>query len=189
MFGKALSEAFMSVTVVSQNPLKSAKIRFIGRLFLFSEVIAQLALLLMLSARQPVLSTLVLIPLLLVAFACGYCLLRQQALLSGMLRGFLLSAVGMLLLVVAFHAPHNAYWVMAGIMISGLGQGMVGRAVSGQERRYLALLLLTGAVLAVAFCLIVTSQFSGLKGVSYAFALLLDLSLLGAVTTKITAAE
>lgn len=178
----------MSVTVVSENPLKSAKIRFIGRLFLFSEVIAQLALLLMLSLRQPGLSTLTLIPLLLVAFPCGYCLLRHQALLSGMLRGFLLIAVGMLLLVVAFHAPHNAYWVMAGIMISGLGQGMVGRAVSGQERRYRALLLLSG-VLTVAVCLIVTSQFSGLSGFSYAFALLLDLSLLGAITTKITAAE
>ncbi|WP_288874537.1 hypothetical protein [uncultured Kosakonia sp.] len=189
MFGKALSEAFMSVTVVSENPLKSAKIRFIGRLFLFSEVIAQLALLLMLSARQPGLSTLTLIPLLLVAFTCGYCLLRHRALLSGMLRGFLTSTIGMLLLVVAFHAPHNAYWVMAGIMISGLGQGMVGRAVSGQERRYRALLLFSGAVLAVAFCLIVTSQFSGLKGFSCAFALLLDLSLSGAVITKITAAE
>lgn len=177
----------MSVTVVSENPLKSAKIRFIGRLFIFSELIAQLALLLMLSARQPGLSTLALLPLLLLAFTCGYRFLRHQV--SGMLRGFLISAVGMLLLVVAFHAPHNAYWVMAGIMISGLGQGMVGRAVSGQERRYRALLLLSGAVLTVAVSLIVTSQFSGLSGFSYAFALLLDLSLLGAVITKITAAE
>lgn len=182
-------------------PAEQARIH--AGILLCSGMAAQGVLLLKLTAWGNLLISIALLALLAIAFAAGayvaqWPAIQRQNRLPRLRQGFLISAAGLLLLLAASRDLPHWLPMLAGILLSGLGQGMVGNAVmkggkkawhTGYTPGLMAILLSTGVVLAVTAALLLQTRFAGTAGFPYAFGLLLDLSLLGALYVRIIESE
>jgi hypothetical protein len=169
-------------------------------ILLVSGLVAQVALLLKLYALENPLQLIALLASLGVAFVLAVFLMQLKVLqsksrLSLVRHGFVISAVGTLLLILVLHGLPNNLQLFSAMAISGLGQGMVYSAAirrgtnnDGHVLRRRALLI-AGSILALAAVLLIQSSFSGLTGFPYAFALLIDLSLLAALYVRVVELE
>lgn len=172
-------------------------------ILLCSGLAAEGVLLLKLSAWGNLLISIGLLALLVIAFTTGaylaqWPLIQRQNTLTRLRQGFLISAAGLLLLLAASRDLSHWLPLLAGILLSGVGQGMVGNAVmKGRKKKWssgytpglMATLLITGVVLAVTAVLLLQTRFAGTAGFPYGFGLLLDLSLLGALYVRIIESE
>lgn len=188
------------MATLSATALPTEKVRFSVGLFLFSGLLAQIVLLLQFSLQQSLPAAFALAGVLAIAFAGGYIGSRWEAFLptahlTRIRLGFLISAAGLLCLILAFRGMYSWHSLMPGVIVSGLGQGIVSRAIAGKRNgnavsarfaKSRAGVMTTVALLSSGICLAIPLQFAGLSGFPYAFALLLDLSLLGALYIKIT---
>ncbi|PWW11660.1 hypothetical protein [Mangrovibacter plantisponsor] len=190
------------MTALPVSPSVAENTRFTATALLYSGLAAQIALLLMLSVQESITDAITLVLLLVIAFTGGYLgsrwpVFRQQNWLNRLYYGFLVSAAGMLFLVMALQGAYNWFPLVPGVAISGLGQGIVAMAAANTNRSHpvtmrplsRTLWKVAGALLSIVVCLHIQGQFSGITGFPYAFALLLDLALLGALYVRITRAE
>jgi hypothetical protein len=170
-------------------------------ILLVSGLVAQVALLLKLYALENPLQLIALLACFSIAFVLAVFLMQLKVFqsknrLSLVRHGFVVSAVGTLLLILVLHGlPKNDLQLLSAIAISGLGQGMVYSAAirrgTNNDDHVLRrrALLIAGSILAVAAVLLIQSSFSGLTGFPYAFALLIDLSLLAALYVRVVELE
>lgn len=169
-------------------------------ILLVSGLVAQVALLLKLYALENPLQLIALLASLGIAFVLAVFLMQLKVFqnknrLSLVRHGFVVSAVGTLLLILVLHGLPNDLQLFSAMAISGLGQGMVYSAAirRGTNNDGHALrrrtLLIAGSILAVAAVLLIQSSFSGIAGFPYAFALLIDLSLLAALYARVVELE
>lgn len=187
----------MNSLTPSSSPSES--MRFTAGLFLYSGLFAQLALLLEFSAQRNVVTLFALVTCLTGGIAGGWLAARwkiimQKTWCTRIWLGFLIHAAGMLLVIIASRdVQHASLWI-AGVIASGWGQGVVFRAVKGKRRmgtgavgstRYRAGLRLSMMIVLAGICLLIPLRFVGMTGFPYAFALLFDVSLLGALYAKI----
>jgi hypothetical protein len=168
-------------------------------ILLFSGLVAQVALLLKLYALESPLLMVALLACFIIAFVLAVFLMqlkvfKSKSRLSLVRQGFVISAMGTLLLL-ALHGLPNGLPLFSAMAISGGGQGMVYSAAirpsnnkDGHVLRRRALLL-AGSLLAVVAVLLIQSSFTGITGFSYAFALLIDLSLLAALYVRVVELE
>ena len=186
------------MTVLPKISAQEETIRFTASLFSYSGLVAQIVLLQQFSTYKIAHAEFILPIFLSVAFLCGYSGIRWE-ILSGknkllrIYQGFLINALGLLFLVLASHDVYNGLLFFSGVIISGLGSGVVCIATMNRNKNkpsssclYKFILLSAGTVLSVAVCLIVRANFTVMTGFPYAFSLLFDLSLLGAIYVKIT---
>ncbi|KFB88254.1 hypothetical protein CR62_06080 [Serratia grimesii] len=169
-------------------------------ILLFSGLVAQVALLLKLYALENPLLMVALLACFIIAFVLAVFLMqlkvfKSKSRLSLVRQGFVISAIGTLLLLLALHGLPNGLPLFSAMAISGVGQGMVyssairpGNNKDGHVLRRRALLL-AGSLLAVVAVLLIQSSFTGITGFSYAFALLIDLSLLAALYVRVVELE
>ncbi|MFJ7498283.1 hypothetical protein ACIQ2O_00850 [Serratia grimesii] len=169
-------------------------------ILLFSGLVAQVALLLKLYALESPLLMVALLACFIIAFVLAVFLMqlkvfKSKSRLSLVRQGFVISAMGTLLLLLALHGLPNGLPLFSAMAISGVGQGMVysaairpGNNKDGHVLRRRALLL-AGSLLAVVAVLLIQSSFTGITGFSYAFALLIDLSLLAALYVRVVELE
>ncbi|MGO3570049.1 MAG: hypothetical protein ACTIOQ_19685 [Serratia grimesii] len=171
-------------------------------ILLFSGLVAQFALLLKLYALENPLLMVALLACFIIAFVLAVFLMqlkvfKSKSRLSLVRQGFVISAIGTLLLLLALHGLPNGLPLFSAMAISGVGQGMVYSAAirpgnnnnkDGHVLRRRALLL-AGSLLAVVAVLLIQSSFTGITGFSYAFALLIDLSLLAALYVRVVELE
>ncbi|CAI2786185.1 Uncharacterised protein [Serratia grimesii] len=169
-------------------------------ILLFSGLVAQVALLLKLYALESPLLMVALLACFIIAFVLAVFLMqlkvfKSKSRLSLVRQGFVISAIGTLLLLLALHGLPNGLPLFSAMAISGVGQGMVysaairpGNNKDGHVLRRRALLL-AGSLLAVVAVLLIQSSFTGITGFSYAFALLIDLSLLAALYVRVVELE
>ncbi|CAI0794688.1 hypothetical protein [Serratia grimesii] len=170
-------------------------------ILLFSGLVAQVALLLKLYALESPLLMVALLACFIIAFVLAVFLMqlkvfKSKSRLSLVRQGFVISAMGtLLLLLLALHGLPNGLPLFSAMAISGVGQGMVysaairpGNNKDGHVLRRRALLL-AGSLLAVVAVLLIQSSFTGITGFSYAFALLIDLSLLAALYVRVVELE
>lgn len=178
-------------------PAEEARIH--AGILLSSGLAAQIVLILKLSVWGNLLISLALLALLVIAFTGGVYLaqwrvLQRKSTLIRLRHGFLISAAGLLLLLAASRNLPDWLPLLAGILLSGLGEGMVANTAMKRGKkagchRYtpglMSALLLIGAALAVTAAVLLQTRFPGTEGFPYAFGLLLDLSLLGALYVRI----
>lgn len=189
------------MTLLSNISLPAENGRLTAGLFLVSGLAAQIALLLTFSAEETPVQAITSILLLFIALAAGY-LAARWAVLSRRSRrekiytGFLINAGGLLLLLLAAQGALHGLSLLPGVMVCGLGQGSVIRAIKGEGERFRPHFspFVTGlgvlvALIAVGICLATAAHFADTSGYPYAFASLLDLSLLAALHAKITQRE
>ncbi|HCK02414.1 MAG TPA: hypothetical protein DHV72_20675 [Serratia grimesii] len=169
-------------------------------ILLVSGLVAQVALLLKLYALENPLLMVALLACFIIAFVLAVFLMqlkvfKSKSRLSLVRQGFVISAIGTLLLLLALHGLPNGLPLFSAMVISGVGQGMVysaairpGNNKDGHVLRRRALLL-AGSLLAVVAVLLIQSSFTGITGFSYAFALLIDLSLLAALYVRVVELE
>ncbi|CAI0765354.1 Uncharacterised protein [Serratia grimesii] len=169
-------------------------------ILLFSGLVAQVALLLKLYALESPLLMVALLACFIIAFVLAVFLMqlkvfKSKSRLSLVRQGFVISAIGTLLLLLALHGLPNGLPLFSAMAISGVGQGMVysaairpGNNKDGHVLRRGALLF-AGSLLAVVAVLLIQSSFTGITGFSYAFALLIDLSLLAALYVRVVELE
>ncbi|CAI1503901.1 Uncharacterised protein [Serratia grimesii] len=169
-------------------------------ILLFSGLVAQVALLLKLYALENPLLMVAWLACFIIAFVLAVFLMqlkvfKSKSRLSLVRQGFVISAIGTLLLLLALHGLPNGLPLFSAMAISGVGQGMVysaairpGNNKDGHVLRRRALLL-AGSLLAVVAVLLIQSSFTGITGFSYAFALLIDLSLLAALYVRVVELE
>ena len=169
-------------------------------ILLFSGLVAQVALLLKLYALENPLLMVAWLACFIIAFVLAVFLMqlkvfKSKSRLSLVRQGFVISAIGTLLLLLALHGLPNGLPLFSAMVISGVGQGMVysaairpGNNKDGHVLRRRALLL-AGSLLAVVAVLLIQSSFTGITGFSYAFALLIDLSLLAALYVRVVELE
>ncbi|MDR2264474.1 MAG: hypothetical protein LBE93_13615 [Enterobacter asburiae] len=187
------------MTTLTEIPSPTEKVRFTAGLFLFSGLVAQIILVQLFTVRTGFLSAVALTVLLLVALAGGFYgarwgVFRRKPAARRIFLGYLISAAGMLLLLLASQGLDNWVSLIPGIIISGTGQGMVFRVVTEKNGSaflsrlslFRAGLLLSGTILSAAICLVIPVDIAGKSAFTYAFALLLDLSLLAATYARIT---
>lgn len=193
----------MAMISVPDTLPPAGQARLHAGILLCSGLAAQGVMLLKLSAWGGLFISIALLALLVIAFAGGaylaqWRLIQRQSTLPRLRQGFLISAAGLLLLLAASRDLPHWLPLIAGILLSGVGQGIVGNAVmkggkktwnSGYTPGLMATLLITGVVLAVTAALLLQTSFAGTAGFPYAFGLLLDLSLLGALYVRIIESE
>lgn len=190
------------MTALSAPPSFAEKTRFTATALLYSGLAAQIVLLLKRSIQESMVDAITLVLLLVISFTGGYLgsrwpVFRRKNWLNRLYYGFLVSAAGMLFLVMALQGAYHWLSLVTGVPISGLGQGIVAMAATDTDRNHHAamrplsriLLRVAGPLLAIVVCLHIQGQFSGITGFPYAFALLVDLALLGALHAKITWAD
>lgn len=187
----------MITLTVTAPPTKTS--RFTAGLFLYSGLVGQTILLQLISVHTRFLSAVALTLLLLIAFVGGYLgacwtVFQRKSVLTRIYLGFLISTAGMLFLLLASLGAASLNSLMPGIIISGLGQGMVLQAVTEKNSRtsffsrlslYRAGLIFSGAMLSAVICLLIPAEIVGMQVSTYAFSVLVDLSLTGAIYAKI----
>lgn len=133
----------------------------------------------------------VLLLLLLVAYFMALRLVRLHLAdpLTQMMAGFLINAGGWLALLLGLQQDANGAVVLVGVVMAGMGQGVVSRSLTGltlpPQSKLQTMIMVVGCLLSVAICLGVGALYDTTEGMRYAVALLIDLSLLGALYTKI----
>jgi hypothetical protein len=152
-----------------------------------SSVFAMGALLLNVSTLLGIAGCLALLLALISAFAAGHAITRWQPWPARY--AFLLSAIGWLLTLVAWHSPHGWQALLPGIVAGALGLGSVWQD-NGVERR--ALSMMEKSIMAISIVVAVTATLltnhyadSGRDGFGYALTVLVDLALLGALVVRI----
>ncbi|MGV8925535.1 MAG: hypothetical protein ACOH2G_07640 [Ewingella sp.] len=189
----------MTMTSIPDAFPSAGQARIHAATILCSILAGQTILLLKLSARGNLFISIALLSLLCIVFSGGcflaqFKVLQRKSLLPRLCQGFLISAAGMVLLLAASRELHSWLSLLPGIIISGLGQGIVCTAViKGCKKEwhkwhtpiYMSAMLIIGPVLSVTAVVLLQSRFTGMTGFPYAFALLADLSLLGALYVKI----
>lgn len=166
---------------------------------LLSGLAAQVALLLRLNAQMGWLFAAGLVMLLFFTLAVGVLLMQTSLFAAGNTPGFLclaflINAAGLFLLLVACTQANNKSLLLMGTVISGLAEGAgLATILCGEARqlyrarpaRCRLAALIIAISLAVMTCLRIQAAFAETAGFPYAFALLLDLALLGALWIKI----
>ena len=187
------------MTTLTETSSTTEKVRFTAGLFLFSGLVGQIILLQIISVHTRFLSAVALTVLLLIAFAGGnlgacWVVFQRKSVLTRIYLGFLISSAGMLFLLLASHGAASLSSLVPGIIISGLGQGMVLQAMTEKNRSTVffsrwsfcrAGLVLLGAMLSAVICLVIPANNVGMSVSTYAFSVLVDLSLTGAIYAKI----
>ncbi len=144
---------------------------------------AAAGLLLKMATTVGVGTSMILLAALAVSIGLGAMLARQRAIAR---HGFLLAAAGWLLILLTILNGHMGSVLLPGILISGVGLGLAhGRYVV--EKRMGTTISCVAALTAVL--LIQTCAAPGLMGYVFAFALPLDLALLGALLVRIAEQE
>ena len=189
----------MTVLSLPEALPRAEQARIHAGILLLSGLAAQVALLIKLAAWESALITVVLLILLFIAIFSGvylarYRLLQRKSSLQQICLGFIISAAGLILLLVTLHGVHTVWSLLPGIIISGLGQGMVSTAVMKKDKnkwhrfyasKRMATLLIIGVAVAVTAAVRLQSGFPGITGFPYAFALLVDIALFGALYVRI----
>lgn len=109
--------------------------------------------------------------------------------LTLIMAGFLINAGGWLALLLGLQ--QDAYWTVmsVGVVMTGAGQGVVAGSLKEltlpPQGKLQVMIMVVGCLLSAALCLGVEAFSSTTEGMRYAVALLIDLSLLGALYTKI----
>lgn len=153
------------------------------RAIALSITIAAAGLLIKLSIMVSVTMCLLQLAALGVSFAAGALLVHQ----SGITRyGFMLSAAGWLLVLLTLLGGQIGATLLPGIVAGGLGAGMAHGRFHSSERNINV--LSSVAALGVAWLIQVNSA-PGVNGYGFAFALLIDLALLGTVLVNIAERE
>lgn len=153
------------------------------RAIALSTAIAAAGLLIKLSILVSVTMCLTQLAALGVSFAAGVMLVNK----GGITRyGFMLSAAGWLLVLLTLLGGQIGATLLPGIVAGGLGLGMAHGRFHSSERNISA--LSSVAALGVAWFIQVNSA-PGVNGYGFAFALLIDLALLGAVLVSIAERE
>jgi len=190
----------MTKTDLSETALSPEKIRFTASIFLYSVLAGHIVLLQKFFVQKNFLTAITLMVILFSAFLCGFLATRWKALrrngwLPRIQQGFLINAAGMLFVVAASFGNNIWFSLISGVIISGLGQGIIFMTLKEQNRYEIfsvrehihrSVLILAGMVFTAGICLITQSAFVDMTGFPYAFSLLLDLSLLGALYINIS---
>lgn len=172
-------------------------------ILLFSGLVAQVALLLKRYALESPLLLIAMLAIFIIAFVLAVFLMQLKVFqhknrLTRVRQGFVISAVGTLLLILTLHDLPGELSLLTAMIVSGLGQGMVYAVAIHQGKKeghalwrhtQAPALLIAGVILAVAAVLLIQSSFSGVTGFPYAFALLIDLSLLAALYVRVVELE
>lgn len=185
------------MVTLTKHALPTENGQFMTRLFLYNGLAAEMVLLPGFAVQNNALAAATLALLLLVACATGWWGAKRIRLARPDM-GFLIGAGGMLLLVLASRETESWRSLIPGAVVSGVGQGMVLTAVNAMKSRAASLthslsgrtgLFMAGSVLLTGICLAIVKQCPGMSGFPYAFALLLDLALLGALYAKLNQQE
>ena len=148
-----------------------------------SAAMAGAGLLTKLSIAVSVTQSLVQLFVLGLSFAVGMMLAN----IGSMVRyGFLLSAVGWLLVLLSLLGGQTGLVLLPGIVAGGLGLGVAhGRLMTGNR----IVNVLSSVSALVAVLLIQVNSAPGVNGYGFAFAVVIDLTLLGVVLVRIAEAE
>ena len=169
-----------------------------GRAIALSVLFAAGALLLIMAPVIGASGTLGLLALLIAAFGAGWGFARAQprlyrAPLAATRWAFLLSAAGWLLALVAWYGGQDWSAMLPGVACGGAGAAVAWRIAAGRSAqcgpRVDGATLLSVVVVIAATLLAQHTAGAGRSGVCFAFAVLLDLSLLGALIVRIRQQE
>ena len=169
-----------------------------GRAIALSVLFAAGALLLIMAPVIGASGTLGLLALLIAAFGAGWGFARAQpwlyrAPLTATRWAFLVSAAGWLLALVAWYGGQDWSAMLPGVACGGAGAAVAWRIAAGRSAqcgpRVDGATLLSVVVVIAATLLAQHTAGAGRSGVCFAFAVLLDLSLLGALIVRIRQQE
>lgn len=153
------------------------------RAIALSTAIAAAGLLIKLSIMVNVTMCLIQLAALGVSFAAGLMLVNK----GGVARyGFMLSAAGWLMVLLTLLGGHMGAMLLPGIVVGGLGLGLAHGPFHSSKSNISVLSSM--AALGAAW-LIQANSAPGVNGYGFAFALLIDLALLGAVLVSIAEHE
>lgn len=153
------------------------------RAIAMSAAVAGAGLLVKLSLAVSVIQSLVQLFALGLSFAVGMMLANNGSMVR---YGFPLSALGWLLVLLSILAGQTGLVLLPGIVAGGLGLGLAyGRLMSGNR----AVNALSSVAALVAVLLIQANSAPGINGYGFAFAVVIDLTLLGVVLVKIAETE
>lgn len=170
----------MSVRVNNTAPMNK---NIAERAIAMSAAIAGAGLLVKLSIAVSVILSLVQLFALGLSFAVGMMLANNHSLMR---YGFPLSAAGWLLVLLSLLGGQTGSMLLLGIVGGGLGLGLAhGRSITGNR----TVNTLSSVATLVAVLFIQTNSALGVNGYGFAFAVVIDLTLLGVLLVRIAEAE
>lgn len=192
----------MKVSAVNEFALPLEEARINASVIMCSGFFAQVVMLIKLTGLLSFPFSMIPLPVLLCTVSAGFFagqmkMVIQKTPLKRTCLGFIITATGLLLLITV-NNRFDGLALLPGLALSGIGQGIVLSAVlrKGEQtkpvwysRGVMIGALITATALTMTSCLLLQSGFTSHEGYPYAFALLMDLSLFGAIYVRMIERE